>query len=167
MYEHLKGLTKNGVPDFSSLKRFSESETANLNETHIEAPFEYVQYLKEVGHGEWLDEDGFAPYYFLPTLENASEEYFKDTLIYEIDADSPAAKGIVWLFACDSIGQGFGFDSGDSWRVVRIDTGRSVERLDLSFLKFIEGLVVCYPIAPVSYADGKWFDGCGDSYPDE
>lgn len=164
MYEHLKVLTKNGVPNLSSLKRLSESEAAKLNEAHPGVPAEYVEYLKEFGYGEWLDEESFAPYHFFPKLENAAEEYFKDTLIYEDDADNPAAKGVVWLFACDSTGNGFGFDSGDSWRIVSIDACRSVERLNLSFLKFIEGLVACYPFVPVSYTGGKWLDGCGDSY---
>lgn len=164
MYENLKTLQPIGVPLLQGLQKLLPLAVQEIARRHVGIPAEYLTYLEEIGTGEWKDELGFAPYYFFPRPENAAKEYFKDSLIFDDDDDNPGAKGDVWLFACNSVGTGYGFDSGDGWRLVEIDTYRSVTRLDLPFRLFVEGLLVCYPFVPVGYKEGKWFDATGDVY---
>jgi hypothetical protein len=165
VYEHLKSLEPCGVPLLGSLKLLNTDQVAAINQAHPDVPPEYLSFLLEIGWGEWKDEIGFAAYNFFSTLENAAVEYFRDELIYEDDEDNSGAKGVVWLFGCDSTGEAFGFDSGDGWQLVKIDTCRSVLRLNMSLVAFVEGLLVCYPHQPIRYFGGRWADCVGELYP--
>ena len=165
MYEHLKSLEPSGIPLLGGLRRLTADQAAAIRQTHPDAPPEYLSFLLEIGWGGWNDELGYTAYNFFNTLENAALSYFRDDLIYEDDEDHLGAKGVVWLFGCDSTGEAFGFDSGDKWQLVRIDTCRSVMRLRMSFAEFVEGLLACYPHQPVSYVGGRWVDSVGDFYP--
>lgn len=98
-------------------------------------------------------------FFFEGALVDAELELFHDKEIYKY-----GAKGPVKLFGSEWSGMNYGFDTGDGWRLVQIDTDRTVKSLNLSFKKFIEGMFVCYPDFPVSYEFGKWKVATGEEY---
>ncbi|MBX8803247.1 hypothetical protein HBA92_21205 [Ochrobactrum sp. MR28] len=63
-----------------------------------------------------------AHFEFSRELISATNEYYKDNLIYE-----HGAKGDVLFFGFDSTGIGFGFDKGDKYAIVRVDEYKIVE----------------------------------------
>ncbi|WP_353190113.1 hypothetical protein [Pandoraea pnomenusa] len=164
MYEHLKHLQPTGIPLLERLRTLEASDVEALNARFAGIPKDYLRFMSEVGHGPWFDEYDFTPYFFLPAPVDANNEHFKDSLIYEDSLDAPAAIGPVWMFALDSQGHAFCFDAGDDWRIVWIDTTRTVTRLGLSFRQLVEGLLVCYPQMPEYYREGNWFDSSGAPY---
>ncbi|MFK0378908.1 hypothetical protein [Pandoraea sp. NPDC090278] len=164
MYENLKPLQPKGIPLLEDVVPLQEPEIAAIVARLPGIPNEYLVFLKEVGVGVWKDQADLSPYYFPRTPEDAARDHFKDTLIYEEYDGNPGAFGTVWIFAYDCVGTGYGFDSGDNWKIVEIDTTRTITRLELSFRRFVEGLLVCYPLIPTQYSDGTWVDLAGDSH---
>jgi hypothetical protein len=152
------------VPLLGKLEPVSAEAVKRISAKLPGIPDSYLKFIHEIGVGEWKDELGYGVYEFFEEPIDAAKDYFRDRLIFDDDVDNPGAVGNVWLFGCDSTGIAFGFDSGDGWQLVEIDSTRSVTRLNLTFEEFVEGLLVCYPQRPVRFSGSKWYDSEGVSY---
>jgi hypothetical protein len=157
VYEHLETLRPDLRDLFSALSPVDPDTVQVLKGQLPDSPDEYWQFLLERGSG-YLRADG-EPFYFETTPVSAVRSYFRDELIFE-----GGARGDIWVFGWESQGIAYGFDSGDGWRLAEVDEYREVTHLSLSFKQFVEGLMVCYPQIAVSFDDGCWVDGVGNSY---
>jgi hypothetical protein len=165
MYENLEAFNPLGRALLERLIPASSEQGLALQQRWPDAPSEYFAFMQERGHGEIKEDNSALPLFTIqPALLSAATDYFGDDGVYKDGPYEPGAKGEVWLFGSDSTGTAVGFDSGDSWRLLEIDNMRWITRLDLSFRKFIEGLLVCYPQRPVSFADGIWHDSGNVAY---
>lgn len=162
--KQLMTLQPDGVPLLESLVCSDQGMVNALSIAYPSMPRDYLDFLLKVGSGDVKDELGFAPYHVFSSPQNAAKEYFRDRLIYEHSDENQGAKGEVWLFATDSVGTGFGFDSGDDWRLVMIDSSRTVTRLKMTFTQFVEGILVCYPVLPIKFEKGAWIDAEGEEF---
>ncbi|PLR65234.1 hypothetical protein QCBJ_00275 [Pseudomonas sp. QC2] len=165
MYEKLEVFNALGCALLERLTPVSSGEISVIRQQWPAAPDEYFAFMQERGHGEIKEDDCALPLLTIqPMLLSAKADYFGDDGIYKDGPYEACAKGEVWLFGWDSVGTAFGFDSGDNWRLLEIDNMRWITRLDLSFCQFVEGLLVCYPQRPVSFANGVWRDSGDVSY---
>jgi hypothetical protein len=140
-----------------SLTPVSESEILALSYLYPSCPVEYLEFIRERGVGALIDNG--EHFVFESHLLSAEQEYFQDREIY-----SRGAKGDVLIFGWESGGTAFGFDVGDNWQLVEVDEYRTVTKLGLSFKRFVEGMLVCYPQIPMSYSAGRWEDGLKMKY---
>ncbi|MGK9416196.1 hypothetical protein ACSSUR_08570 [Pseudomonas cedrina] len=165
MYENLEAFNALGYALLERLTPITSGEVSVMQQQWPAAPGDYFAFMQERGHGEIKEDDSALPLLtILPTLCPAAADYFGDDGIYKDGPYEPGARGEMWLFGWDSAGIAFGFDSGDNWRLLEIDNMRWITRLDLSFCQFVEGLLVCYPQRPVSFANGVWRDSGDVSY---
>ncbi len=165
MYENLEAFNALGYALLERLTPVTSGEVSVMQQQWPAAPDDYFAFMQERGHGEIKEDDSALPLLtILPTLCPAAADYFGDDGIYKDGPYEPGARGEAWLFGWDSAGTAFGFDSGDNWRLLEIDNMRWITRLDLSFCQFVEGLLVCYPQRPVSFANGVWRDSGDVSY---
>jgi len=165
MYEKLEVFNALGCALLERLTPVSSGEISVMRQQWPAAPDEYFAFIQERGHGEIKEDDrALLLLTIQPMLLSAKADYFGDDGIYKDGPYESGAKGEVWLFGWDSVGTAFGFDSGDNWRLLEIDNMRWITRLDLSFCQFVEGLLVCYPQRPASFANGVWRDSGDVSY---
>lgn len=165
MYEKLETRQSMGRALLERLRPVPSDDVGVMRQQWPSAPDEYFVFLQEWGHGEIKEDDYALPLLTIqPTLCSAAADYFWDDGVYKDGPYEQGAKGEVWLFGWDSTGTAFGFDSGDSWRLLEIDNMRWITRLNLSFSQFIEGLLVCYPQRPASFSEGVWRDSGGNIY---
>ena len=122
MYEHLDKL-----PEATLLQTLTPLTVAELDGARRTCPLlpeEYFAFLRERGAG-MLQDDSFV---ILGGPMDAAREIYSDEQIYLDGPYEAGAKGPVWVFGNDSMGITFGFDSGDSLRLVEIDNYRWVTR---------------------------------------
>lgn len=156
MFEHLDGISENSSELLGDLTPVTTQNVNALREKYPNCPDGYFHFLEERGVGGLEDGEMF---FFEESLVDAESELFLDKEIYKF-----GAKGPIKIFGSEWSGFNYGFDTGDEWALVQVDTDRTVKKLDISFKKFIEGMFVCYPDYPVSYDDGKWTVATGEEY---
>lgn len=156
MFEHLDNLTMSSASLLADLRPLDEHEVERLREEFPCCPEDYFVFLIERGAGELEDGDMF---FFERHLVDAVGELFRDQEICKL-----GAKGPVKIFGSEWSGINYGFDAGDNWSLVQVDTDRTVKKLKLTFKEFVEGMFVCYPDFPVSYNAGKWRVATGEEY---
>ncbi|WP_176037370.1 hypothetical protein [Brucella tritici] len=163
MFDDLIRLSPNRTQLIKNLKPVAETEIIAQRAKYPECPDAYWEFLIRFGYGKIKEENepkNFPAHFeFTNELISAVDEYYKDRMIYD-----NGAKGDILLFGFDSLGTGFGFDSGDHYAVVRVDEFRIVEKLNIDFENFFLGLLVCYPDFPFSYASGEWSVETGEVY---
>jgi len=157
MFENLESIRDDLKPMFGRLRRLTPEVVEPMQKLYPRCPVEYWKFLLERGAGA-LEQDG-EPFFFEDHLVSAEKELYRDRLIYD-----NGAKGDVMIFGHESMGTAYGFDSGDSWRLVEVDEFRIVTPLSLTFEQFIVGLVLCYPQIPMSVEREEWIDGVGTRY---
>ena len=166
MYEHLESLNSIAPELLSELRPLTPNELEDLLKISKSFPMDYLIFLKERGHGVWNENESSLPaLVFVNCPINAAKDYYFDDQIYTNNSSDSGAKGVVWIFAMDSVGTAFGFDSGDNWRLLEIDNYRNINHIEMTFKQFIEGCIVCYPQTPIRYSgNGIWIDMCGEAY---
>lgn len=164
MYENLEAFNALACALLERLTPVSSGDVSVMQQQWPAAPDEYFSFMLERGHGEIKEDDCALPLLTIQSTLRPAADYFGDYGFYRDGPYEPGAKGKVWLFGWDSTGTAFGFDSGDNWRLLEIDSLRWITRLDLSFCQFVEGLLVCYPQRPASFANGVWRDSGDVSY---
>lgn len=151
MFENLKLIDKKGI--------FKHLQPQKLLGDLSLLPIDYVNFIEEIGTGRVDDDEPIEllTFYFPPI--NAAKEYYKDDDIYE-----NGASGEVLIFALDSLGHAYGFDTGNNMSLLHIDSYRVVTPLKLNFKQFIFGILACYPQIPFAFFKDEWFDMAGESY---
>jgi len=165
VYKNLENLNPLGLLLLSNLQPMAADALNEIRQLSPNFPEEYLIFLQEHGFGIMREDESSLPLLVINQQPiDAAKDYFGDDLIYSDGPYEPGAKGTVWLFGSDSMGNAFGFDSGDNWSLMEIDNFRSITRLKLNFKQFIEGLFVCYPQKPISFSSGIWRDSGGGEY---
>jgi hypothetical protein len=164
MFGHLRNLTPRSADLLGQLTPLATDAAFAEVERHA-LPSAYATFLVEVGVGlVMLPGELIYALQFLHETLDAELEYYFDRQIFEPSRLGTRAIGAVRIFATDSVGVAYGFDTGNKCQLVEIDEYRIVTVLDLTFMQFVEGMLVCYPQMPQRFVDGKWVDGCGTSY---
>lgn len=157
MFEHLDSIRPDLEPMFEALQKADPEIVSRERAKYPQCPEAYWQFILERGLGP-LRQDG-EPFFFEQTLRSAETDYFLDRLIYE-----DGAKGDIMIFGSESMGTVYGLDSGDGWRLVEVDEFRIVTVLELAFMEFVTGLVLCYPQISMRRENEEWIDGVGTHY---
>ena len=160
----MNSLSENAAELLSNFEPASSEKMQNILAKTPSLPEDYYQFIKEVGSGNMVY-DGDDHFSFESVPIDAAKELFQDEVIYDskIPYDGPA-KGTVWVFGFDSGGASVGFDSGDENRLVEIAADRTIIKFDrnMTFKRFIEGLIVCYPQTGYKYENGIWYGWKGE-----
>lgn len=164
MYEKLEAFNALACALLERLTPVSSGDVSGMRQQWPAAPDDYFTFMQERGHGEIKEDDCALSLLTIQSILCPAADYFGNDEFYKDGPYESGAKGEVWLFGWDSTGTAFGFDSGDGWRLLEIDNMRWITRLDLSFRQFVEGLLVCYPQRPISFANGVWRDSGDVSY---
>ncbi|MBK8287035.1 MAG: hypothetical protein IPK97_20415 [Ahniella sp.] len=165
MYENLDKLNMLAPVLLRELRPLGADALDDIRQLSQRFPAEYLSFLHERGYGVMKEDVSSFPLLVVNQRPvDAARDYFGDDLIYSDGPYEEGAKDVVWIFGLDSTGTAFGFDSGDSWRLLEIDNSRCITRLDLTFKQFIEGLFICYPQRPIGFSSGIWRDSGGVEY---
>lgn len=108
----------------STLEPVSEEILVDLLIEHIDIPYDFINFLREIGAGTIGD-----MYYSIYSSLIVPEDIY-DPLI------SKNLEGILF-FGDDFTGYSTGFSTLSSWKIVEVDSFGNINNLDLTFHQFI------------------------------
>lgn len=149
MYELLDSVNPIATRLLSGLHPLSAEEVNALKDGFPSLPHSYFRFMEERGAGAIVESaESFDHIRFLKKPLDAEREYYLDRQIHEDSDIGYGAQGPLMIFATDSTGIAYGFESGDSMKIVEIDNARRIRRLHLSFEEFATGVISEYPEIP-------------------
>ena len=139
------------------LVKASKDQVASGRGRYPKVPNSYWNFVERLGTGPLL-KDG-EPFFFYDRLLDAASEYFMDEEVYQDGDGTP-----VLLFGHESFGTAYGFRETAGDRLIRVDSDRIVEVMQIGFDEFLAGMFVCYPFIPTSYREGVWQTDTGQTF---